>query len=208
MTGSPRRQDANKSLLALLLAVTLVALTACGPTGSGNIITETRDVGSFTRIRASDGITVELTVDPALSQSVSVTFDDNLLADVVTRVVDDVLEVKLQGSMFQSVEDGRFVAVITDGIERIKVSGGSDVTGDGVIDSYRLEVSGGSDVDLRDLRASSVEIDVSGGSDVQVFASDSITGKASGGSDVEVFGRPVSNVDESGDADVTVRVGG
>ncbi len=53
-----------------------------------------------------------------------------------------------------------------------------------------------------------MEIDVSGGSDVQVFATDSITGKASGGSDVEVFGRPVSNVDESGDAEVTVRVGG
>lgn len=205
MTGSWRRERANRSLLALLLPLGLLTLTACGSTGSGNLITETRDVGSFTRIDVSGGVNVELTVDPNASQSVSVTYDDNLLDNVVTRVDGNTLIIELKG-VFLNTGSGRFVTVITDVIDGIEASGGSDLTGNGVIESYQLQASGGSDVDLRDLQASSVEIDASGGTDVWVFASESITGEASGGSDVEVFGSPGNvNIDESGGADVTVR---
>ena len=205
MAVSRRRERLNRSLLVLLLPLGLLTLTACGSTGSGNLITETRDVGSFTRIDVSGGVTVELTVDPNASQSVSVTYDDNLLEDVVTRVDANTLIIELEG-VFLITGSGRFVTVVTEVIDGIEASGGSDVTGSGVIDSYRLTASGGSDVDLRDLQASSVEIDSSGGADVQVFASESITGEASGGSDVEIFGSPANvNVDESGGADVTVR---
>ena len=196
---------ANRSLFVLLVPLGLLTLAACGSTGSGNLITETRDVGSFARIDMSRGVNVELTVDPNASQTVSVTYDDNLLDNVVTRVDGDTLIIELEGFLL-NIGGGRSVTVVTDGIEGIEASGGSDLTGSGVVDSYQLKASGGSDVDLRNLQASSVEIDASGGTDVKVFASESITGEASGGSDVEIFGSPANvNVDESGGADVTVR---
>jgi len=38
MAGSWRRERANRSLLALLLPLGLLTLTACGSTGSGNLL--------------------------------------------------------------------------------------------------------------------------------------------------------------------------
>lgn len=43
--------------------------------GSGNLVTETREVGSFARIDVRGGANVELRVDPSVLQSVLVTYD-------------------------------------------------------------------------------------------------------------------------------------
>ena len=193
----------NRSLLVLLAPLVLVTLTACGfygvdgTRGSGNLLTETRELGSFTRIDIRGGANVELTVDPNLTQSVSVTYDDNVIGFIVTRVDAKTLIIDTAGSFSITGGPRRVVTVVTDDIE---------VIGSGVTESYRLQASDGSDVDLVDLQASSVEIDVSGGSDVSVFVSESITGQASGAADIEIFGSPANlDVRESGAADVSLR---
>ncbi len=152
------------------------------------------------------GANVESTVDPSLPQSVSVTYDDNVIQFIVTEVDSNTLVIDTRGS-FRTTEGLRRVVVVeTDDVEVITARDGADVTGNGITHSYRLRASDGSDVDLLDLQASSVEIDASGGTDVRVFASQSITGEASGGADVEVFGSPPNvNVSESGAADVRLR---
>lgn len=180
----------------------VVALTACGTVGSGDVVTEDRAVGSFDSLDISEGIEVELTVDPGAAPSVVLHFDDNLLDQVVTELRGDTLVIEFEG-MLSIVGGDRWVEVVADSLESIEVSGGSDLRGSGTVEGYALRVSGGSDVDLGDLEARSVEIDVSGGSDVQVYASDSIEGEASGGSDVMVLGDPArSRVDTSGGSDV------
>ena len=205
-------QLANRSLLVLLVPLVLMTVTACGfygvdrVKGSGNLVTETREVGPFTRIDVGGGANVQLTVDPNLTQSVSVTYDDNVIEFIFTEVSGDTLIIDTRGSFSTTGGHGRLVTVITDRIDVIEASGGADVTGHGVTDSYWLRASGGSDVDLVDLLASSVEIDASGGSQASVFASESITGEASGAADVEIFGSPANViVSESGVAEVTLR---
>ncbi len=202
----------NRSLLVLLVPLVLMTLTACGVSGvggvkgSGNLITETREVGSFTRIAVSGGANVELTVDPNLTQSVSVTYDDNVIRFIVTEVDSNTLVIDTRGSFSTTGGPRRLVTVVINDIEVITTRDGADVTGNGVTESYRLRASDGSDVDLVDLQATSVEIDASGGTDVWVFASESITVEASGAADVEVFGSPVNvNISESGAADVSLR---
>ena len=205
-----RPMIACRAIVFLATVVTPAACGFCGGVqgqveGSGNLNTETRDVGSFTRIAVSGGANVELTVDPNLSQSVSVTYDDNVIDFIVTRVNGNTLVIDTEGS-FRTSGGGRFVTVVTDRIEVIKASGGADVIGNGVIESYRLRASGGSDVDLLKLQASSVEIDASGGTDVWVFASESITGEASGAAEVEVYGSPANvNISKSGVAEVSLQ---
>ena len=174
--------------------------------GSGNLVTETREVGSFSRIDVRGGANVELRVSPNLSQSVSVTYDDNVIDNIVTRVDGNTLIVDTEGSFSTTGGAHRFVTVTTDRIEVIEASGGADVNGSGATESYRLQASGGSDVDLVDLQASTVQIEASGGSDVSIFASESITGEASGAADVQIFGNPTSvNIEESEAADVKLR---
>ncbi len=177
-----------------------------GVEGSGNLVTETREVGSFTRIDVRGGANVELTVDPSLLQSVSVTYDDNVIDFIVTEVAGNTLVIDTRGSFSTTGGPRRLVTVKTDRIEVIEASGGADVTGNGATESYRLQASGGSDVDLLDLHASSVEIDASGGTEVWVFASESVTAEASGAADVEVSGSPANvTISESGVADVSLR---
>ncbi len=194
------------------MPLVLVTLTACGfygvdgVRGSGNLVTETREVGPFTRIDVRGGANVELTVDPNLSQSVSVTYDDNVIRFIITEVDGNTLVIDTRGAFSTTGGPRRVVKVIIGDIDEITTRDGADLTGSGVTDSYRLLASDGSDVDLRDLQASSVEIDASGGTDVSVFASESITGVASGAADVEVFGSPANVIiSESGVADVNLR---
>jgi hypothetical protein len=201
MTASTRRPRT----FLLLLAAAALLLAACGTTGSGNIVTETRDVGSFDRIETSGGVRVELTVDPNLPTSVEVSYDDNLLDNVVTDVSGDTLEVKLTGSINTSGSGRRVVTVVTQSLVGIAASGGSSVSGTGVTGAYQADASGGANLELRKLEATSVEIDASGGANVNVYATESATGEASGGANVSVFGNPTTMaVETSGGADLDI----
>jgi hypothetical protein len=189
----------------LMLAAAALLLAACGTTGSGNIVTEQRDVGSFDQIETGGGVRVELTVDPSLPTSVEVTYDDNLLDNVVTDVSGDTLVVKLTGSINITGGGGRVVTVVTDRLVGVESSGGSSVKATGTTSSYRADASGGANLDLRDLQASSVEIDASGGANVNVYATDSATGEASGGANVSVYGNPTTvTVETSGGANLDI----
>ena len=185
------------------LAVRLcIAAAACGTIGSGDVVSEERDIGSFDSLEISDGVNVELLVDPGAVPSVSVSIDDNLLDQLVTEVRGSTLVIEFDGSV-TILSGDHLVSVTIDSVERIDASGGADLTGTGLDDEYRVEASGGADVDLSDLEAKAVEVDVSGGADVRVFATESIEGEVSGGANVTVFGDPDrSRIDTSGGADV------
>ena len=186
------------------IAATGLVLTACIGGGSGNLVTEERVVDPFDSIDVSSGLNVELTVDPGAEQSVLVTIDDNLLDRIVTRVENGTLVVEVDGvvNIFGS---GRLIEIVVPDLAAIQISGGADLRGSGVADSYSLSASGGSDSDLEDLEARSVIVSVSGGSDARVFASESVEGNASGGSDVTVYGDPSSVlIETSGGSDVEI----
>lgn len=179
-------------------------LAACNP-GSGDLITETRDVGDFDSIEASDAVNVELTVEPGAGTSVSVTYDDNLIDQIVTEVRGSTLEISIDGNV-STIGGGRFVAVTVASLDSIEVSGAVDVNGEGQLETYELVASGASDVDFRDLTAVDVTIEISGASDVNLYASGSVTGDVSGASDVTVDGDPSDvRVETSGASDFNVR---
>jgi hypothetical protein len=49
--------------------MTMVLLAACGPAGSGNIVSQERETGQFESIEVSGGIDLALTVDAAADGS-------------------------------------------------------------------------------------------------------------------------------------------
>jgi hypothetical protein len=180
----------------------MLVITACGPSGSGTIVTESRSVGDFTGVEVGGGIDLQLTVDPGATTEVSVTFDDNLLEQIGTEVNDGILVVAATGS-YRVSGGGRFVTVVVPSLTLLDASGGSDVTGAGETDSLNLEASGGSDVDLSNLTVRQVVVDASGGADATVTATESVIGDASGGSEVTILGNPTQvDVETSGGADV------
>ncbi len=195
------RPTAVRPIISLSLAVAVVAVS-CGERGSGDLVTEDRTVEPFEAIDVSGGMTVELIVHPSASRSVAVTFDDNLVDNVVTRVRGETLIIEIDGSI-NIFGGGRVVSVTSDTLTGIDVSGGSAVNGSGSAEAYRLDASGGADVNLRNLEADSVVLDASGGADVRIHAAESAEGEASGGAEVTVYGDPARlEIDSSGGAEV------
>ncbi len=174
--------------------------------GSGDIVTQTRDLGEFTRIESSGSFDIYVYVGQ--KQEVKVTFDDNLIDIVETKVHGKTLDIFCDES-FRSRRDCRIEIHIPE-LKAVKISGSGDVeiyelngdvfeyqvsgSGDmraeGKIGELEIKVSGSGDVDTRDLEAQDAYVRVSGSGDVKVFASESLTGRVSGSGDIQYYGDP------------------
>jgi hypothetical protein len=206
------RRVCRASILLTVAAVALV-LAGCddigltsGETGSRNVVTEIREVSTFSGIDVGSAIKVEVSVDPTASQSVSVTYDDNIIDKLVTRVSNDTLILEFDGSVNLTGSADRVIAITVAELETLEASGASNVEATGSASALRLDASGASRVDLRDLEAVDMEIDISGASKVDLFVTGTVSGDVSGASNVNIYGNPVSAlIDSSGASTVDVK---
>lgn len=106
-----------------------LVVAACGPVGSGNIVSEPREFEAFDSIQISGGVDLALTVDDGAEASVTVVYDDNLQERIVTEVEGTTLVIRSRGN-FNVVGDGRHVEVVAPALDELSASGGSDVDGD------------------------------------------------------------------------------
>lgn len=193
------------AMLALLLNGCEGGILTIQDEGSSVLVTETRDVGAFKSVEVSGALQLELTVDPTASPAVAVTFDDNLIDRVVTRVSGDTLVLELDGTFNLTGSGDRLITVTMNTLQSLESSGATDVEMSGTASSYRLEVSGASDVDAVDLTAADVDVDISGASGVKLSANGVVSGSVSGASNLRVHGDPTSvQVDSSGASNVNI----
>jgi hypothetical protein len=191
---------ARRLLLFVLLA--MFVISACGTPGSGNLVTQDRVAGAFSGIEVSGALRVTVTVDPAAEPAIRVTFDDNLIDIIETRISGARLVIGSTDSYSVS-GGGQRIEVTTPALTSVEASGASKVVGFGEVADLDVEVSGASETDLSSLFAERVRVDVSGASDVIVSAGQEATGEASGASEVLVLGNPpVFDIDSSGASDV------
>ncbi len=190
--------------LILVCALTAVLLPGCGiATGSGNIVTEVRDLRDFKSVSVREGLDLELEVRRGAEYAVTVSYDDNLLERIVTRISGDMLIVEFDGNATFAGGSDRVVTVVMPRLESLRASGGAEVRAAGAIRSYSVRASGGAAIHAGKLRATTVDVEASGGADVVVFASSTVTGDASGGANISVLGSPDSvEIATSGGAEV------
>lgn len=188
-------------------ALLALSLAACGAVGSGNIVSEVRNVAGFDSIDVSQGIAVDLIVEESASHSVIVNYDDNILGKLVTSVSSNTLTVRFNGSVrLTGSSSGRVVEIIMPRVEALEASGGASISAQGPADQLSIDASGGASVTTSDLLATDVTVDASGGASVRMFASGSATGDASGGASINIVGSPgVLDIDTSGGASVSSR---
>jgi len=174
--------------------------------GSGTLVTETRDVESFTKIEVSMGVDVYVTVGSP--QQVKLTFDDNIIGKVRARVRGNTLEIdsrssidcdseckieitvsSLEGFSLAGSGDIDIHGVNGDGFE-IDVAGSGNVRIDGRTKHLEIDLSGSGDIDTRELIAEDAEVDIAGSGNVQVHAEKSLEADISGSGDVRYYGDP------------------
>jgi Putative auto-transporter adhesin, head GIN domain len=197
-----------------LLLVLIVLGAAChgmrhGVRGSGKLLKEERNVGSFNSISTEGAFDIEVVCQKA--QNVEITGDDNILPLVTTEVSNNVLRVRNLRNYSTSepltlrISVPDLMGINSSGAGTIEVSGlkndkfAIDVNGaptikaSGESKAIKIDANGAANIDTHKLRAARVEIDSKGVSAIEVYAADQLDVTVSGPSHVIYRGNAVVN---------------
>ncbi len=203
-----------KKLIMVVTIAMAMMLSACAARvvrGSGNVVRETRDVRGFEQIDICCGM--ELILSQASQESLEIEAEDNIIAEIETRVVGDTLEV---GYIEQYPETAYWptkpirLFLSVEVVREIDISGGGELDAFEIeTDSFDLHLSGGSDAEIDALNVDDFDLDVSGGGDVKVSGQvNEQRIELSGGSSYEaselVSEQAVINVSGGGNAEIWV----
>lgn len=188
--------------------------------GSGNVVTESRDISDFRGVDVSGVFQVEITAQKDFG--VEIEADDNLLPLIKTEVRNGVLHLETEGRL--SCDNGLKVRISAPDINQIDASGASkvnlsdlrnselrvDTSGASKINlsgetaQLFVEVSGASSVDAENLKAETADVNTSGASRVSTFAVNDLRAHASGASKVVYSGSP-RNIEKSSSGASSIR---
>ncbi len=219
--------------LALLPILSLPACIVIGaPEGGGALATEAREVGAFTGVATRSSLDVEITEGE--TASLTLTCDEDLLADIITRVEGDVLVIELdedgwynglwsRGDCRADVVTPTLRSLESSGSGDIYVSGSSPLALESVfvggsgdtevwwpVSTTRLDVlsAGSGGVILGQVDAGEVGLEATGSGDLEVAegAADALDLSASGSGDIQASGLLAVSVDAmlSGSGDAEV----
>lgn len=182
--------------------------------GSGNIVTEQRDVSEFSRVSVGGVFKAEITAGQNFS--VTVEADDNLLPLIETEVRGDTLSISTDSRLRS--DRPILVRVTAPNIAEVEASGAADVSVSGVHNEmlslslsgaskmnaagdtgqFFAEISGASSLTAFDLSARSARVRTSGASRSQVNAAEDLFADASGASTILYKGSPEIRRSSSG----------
>jgi Putative auto-transporter adhesin, head GIN domain len=213
----------SRTTLTVLLAVLLCA--ACirpGVEGSGNVITESREVSDFTEIVLAG--TGRVIVEVTGTESLTIEAEDNIMPLLETRVINGRLRLDTSGSISPTVEivytitaetlDGLVISgsgvVEAEAIDstdfQVDISGSGDVVVEGILSGLlSMSISGSGEFDGESLTAPEGRVDVSGSGNAVVNITDNLEVSVSGSGEVEYLGDPNVESSISGSGTVTPR---
>jgi len=142
-----------------------------GPTvrGSGDVVTEMRDVSDFTGIKLD--YPAQVTVSQGNAVSVKIEAEDNVLPGLQTLVRNNKLEI------FYKADDGEYVSptravkitIIVRDLKEVDFGSAGDLTINGLeIDSLDISLSGAGNLKVNDLVAKKFGVDLSGAGSITV----------------------------------------
>lgn len=197
------------SLFCVLALATFVSCSKDVITGSGEIISETRDVGPFNKVR-SDGVFV-VTITHGDLQSVEILADNNILGKVRTVVSGDELklyldddynygEVHLRANItvprldgLKNIGAGELHAFGIDETGRFDLlnSGSGSVTMEGSAGSLHVFNEGSGDIKAFDFKVLQCDATMVGSGDLEINCADALRVSIEGTGNIYYLGNPV-----------------
>jgi hypothetical protein len=212
--------------LVALGVVSVLLLVGCddeggGVRGSGNVITESRDVSGFDEIVVLGSGDVIVTVTG--TESLTIEAEDNVMPLLTTKVRDGRLELGSDGSF--STTRGITYTITAVALEGVAISGSGDVVASGIdasdfavtidgsgnitpagtSEEVSVDINGSGGFDGEDLIASIGRVEISGSGDAVVNVIDDLTIRIGGSGDVEYLGNPTVSQDIGGSGSVSQR---
>jgi Putative auto-transporter adhesin, head GIN domain len=212
-----------KKYILFIAVITLATSCYNGKRGSGNIITEKRNVSGFTMVNASSSIDID--VQQGAETSVIVEADDNLIKYIETKVEGNELKIRYKNIHIRHNATIK-VHIISPQFDGFISSASAEIKGKNTITSaskIKLEASSSANINIEvdaptvDVKASSsAEITVGGRTkDVVVDASSSASvalnklqaetaiANASSSADVSIFASVKINAKANSSGDIT-----
>jgi len=206
----------------LVLVVTIIAISACSKdnyTGSGNTISEFRDVNAFTKINSSGTFIVNIT--QGSTQSLEIIADDNIISKVNTRVSADQLRIYLEDGNYKNTyleanitvpdlngikNEGTGDITVFDlqrggtmGIENV---GSGNISIAGYTDNLNIENEGSGTINCAEFMTEITEVRIEGSGDCEVYCTESLNVNIEGSGNVYYKGSPTLNINISGSGQV------
>ena len=209
------------ALLPLLLGMTGCDGGLFGVRGSGNVITESREVSGFNEIALRGNGTVVVVVDG--TESLTIEAEDNIMPLLTSEVSNGRLELSSESSISPTREIRYTISAAVLGA--VSISGSGDITvtnidaesfdaeisGSGRIEprgttaELNVGISGSGDFEGEGLAAAIGSVRVSGSGNAVVNVSEDLDVTISGSGDVQYTGNPSLTSSVSGSGDVTRR---
>ena len=168
----------NKRTFLFIVFTLMLASLACSVTnlvdrsieGSGNTITENRDVRGFDRVNlAGFG---EVTIEVGDEESLTITTDDNIMPYVRTEVKNNTLVLDFDEKGFvrnYNATDGIKFKLVVKELSRVSISGaGSMIINELETENLRVDLSGAGTLEVESLTAEELVVHVSGAGTVVV----------------------------------------
>ena len=180
------------SFLALIFV-----FTSCmhhSKTGSGNVISETRNVGSFNAVNASTSVHVDVAMGP--KATVVVEADDNILPYVETSVSGGTLKIDLRG--INSLTNATIkVHVTMPDVKGLDAEASAQITSKGILTgtgTITLEASGSGGINVS-VDAPAVKAEASSSGDIVTEGrTKSVNAEASSSGSIKFFELHAENV--------------
>jgi hypothetical protein len=193
-----------------------------GVQGSGNVITETRDVSGFSEIAVGGSGVVRVEVTG--TDSMTIEAEDNIMPLLETDVTNGRLVLDTSRSISPTVDIVYTITAATlEGLEvsgsaevdatgidatdfSVDISGSGDVAAVGTLDgALSLSISGSGAFDGESLTSPQGTVDISGSGNAVVNVSETLDVSVSGSGNVEYLGSPDVDEDISGSGNIDQR---
>ena len=209
----------RRLFLIAIIAITLASCSKDDYTGSGNTVSEFRDVHLFTKINSEGTFVVNITQGP--TQSLEIIADDNIINRVKTIVSNDQLKIYLEDGNYKNTY---LEANITlPDLKSIKNEGTGDITvfelqsagtmeieniGTGNIaiagytDNLTIVKEGSGTINCAEFMAANIDLHIEGSGDSEVYCTESLNVNIEGSGNVYYKGSPSVTIDISGSGQV------
>ncbi len=198
------------TLIIILVSIFVVSIVSCGRVvrGSGNVISENRDVSGFNKVSVSGS--GHLHIVQGDEESLTIEAEDNILPLITTKVSGGTLTIGFKsGTSINTTKSIEFYLKVKD-LNSISGSGSGSIDCSGLIsDNLSIRTSGSRNVDMSNLASNSIDINSSGSGNITLAGTtDSQNIKTSGS--IKYFGEELESkscvIDSSGSGELVVNV--
>lgn len=194
----------TKLLTITVISILISSCALTGIIGSGNGISESRELGDYTSVKLKTAADVNITVGE--SNTFSISGDDNIIDLVTTKIEDGQLVID-QSSQFHT-NIGVIITISIPSISSIELDGAGDIdvtgvntpnmkidldgAGDisvsGTTDHLDAELDGAGDMNLYSLISTTAKVEVDGAGSIKVYATETLDATINGAGDIKYKG--------------------